>query len=70
MGPSWRAEVQVKTIAIQSNSHHLAAVQQMWRQDSSTLGFFPQGAFADYAAKGGDRRRPQQCVHIAQRSVC
>ena len=43
----------MKTIAIRSNPHHLDAVQQLWRQDSSTLGFFPQGAFADYAAKGG-----------------
>ena len=43
----------MKTIAVQPNSHHLATVQQLWRQDSSTLGFFPQGAFADYAAKGG-----------------
>lgn len=38
---------------IDKGSEHLAAVNRLWRAESATLGFFPQGAFEEYATKGG-----------------
>ena len=34
---------------IDEHSPHLDAVRSLWRVNSDTLGFFPDGAFADYA---------------------
>ena len=38
-------------LEIDEKSPHLAAIQRLWRDNSATLGFFPEGAFIDYAAK-------------------
>lgn len=38
-------------IAIDEKSPHLEAVQTLWRSNSATLGFLPEGAFLDYASK-------------------
>lgn len=35
--------------AIDETSPHFASVKKLWRSHSDTLGFFPEGAFADYA---------------------
>jgi len=37
---------------IVGDSPVLSAVKALWRAHSDTLGFFPEGAFADYAARG------------------
>jgi predicted GNAT family acetyltransferase/predicted nucleic acid-binding protein len=37
--------------AIDNSSEYLGTVMQLWRKNSSTLGFFPEGAFKDYASK-------------------
>jgi GNAT superfamily N-acetyltransferase/predicted nucleic acid-binding protein len=43
----------IRTATVSPDAPELAAIKELWRQDSATLGFFPQGAFADYAEKGG-----------------
>lgn len=43
----------IRTATVSPRAPELAAVKELWRQESATLGFFPQGAFADYAEKGG-----------------
>lgn len=35
--------------AIDDKSPHLAAVKELWKANCTTLGFFPDGAFLDYA---------------------
>src|SRR5579862_5571743 len=43
----------VRTETVPTHAPELAAIRELWRQNSATLGFFPQGAFEDYAAEGG-----------------
>lgn len=38
-------------ISIDHNSKYLKCVMDLWRPNASTLGFFPDGAFKEYAAK-------------------
>lgn len=45
-------------------SPHLGEVKALWRTNSATLGFFPDGAFADYA------RRRQILVALDPRDRC
>ncbi|WP_158542338.1 GNAT family N-acetyltransferase [Lujinxingia litoralis] len=40
------------TIEIPPNSQPLTAVKRLWRMNSATLGFFPDGAFNEYAKRG------------------
>lgn len=42
---------------IDDKSPYLAAVKALWRANASTLGFFPDGAFLDYASK--------RCITVA-----
>jgi predicted nucleic acid-binding protein len=44
------SKVNIKVIS-PNNSSDMNAVIKMWRKHSDTLGFFPEGAFHDYAAK-------------------
>lgn len=44
-----RSDDQIKIVAINEESLHLSSVKALWRQSSKTLGFFPSGAFDDYA---------------------
>src|ERR1043165_4432912 len=37
---------------IKSDQELLRQVRELWRSNSSTLGFFPEGAFSEYAEKG------------------
>lgn len=39
----------MRVIAVDEESPHLEAVKVLWRANSSTLGFLPEGAFVDYA---------------------
>ena len=39
-------------IAIDDRSPHLEVVKKLWRVNSDTLGFLPDGAFDDYAGSG------------------
>lgn len=41
----------MEILQINEQSPHISAVRELWRANSSTLGFFPEGAFADYAAR-------------------
>lgn len=41
----------VNIIVVDSTSPHLPAVKALWRANSDTLGFFPDGAFNEHAAK-------------------
>lgn len=41
----------MRVFEINETSPYLPAVLQLWRSNKSTLGFFPEGAFVDYAAK-------------------
>jgi ribosomal protein S18 acetylase RimI-like enzyme len=41
----------MKIFSINSNSKYLSEVKKLWRTNSATLGFFPDGAFFDYADK-------------------
>jgi ribosomal protein S18 acetylase RimI-like enzyme/predicted nucleic acid-binding protein len=43
----------IRTATVAPNAPELVAIKELWRQNSATLGFFPQGAFTDYAEKGG-----------------
>lgn len=43
-------EASVSSIALDDS--RIADVQRLWREHSDTLGFFPQGAFHEYALKG------------------
>ena len=43
----------IRTATVPAQAPELAAIRELWRQDSATLGFFPQGAFANYAEEGG-----------------
>ncbi|MCF6354804.1 MAG: hypothetical protein L3J26_06830 [Candidatus Polarisedimenticolaceae bacterium] len=45
------SKVNIKTISPKNSSSCLNAVIQMWRKHSDILGFFPEGAFHEYAAK-------------------
>lgn len=36
---------------IDDKSPHLEAVKTLWRANSATLGFLPEGAFVDYASQ-------------------
>lgn len=38
-------------VAIDDRSPHLQAVKALWRANSATLGFLPEGAFVDYASQ-------------------
>ena len=38
-------------IEVIDQNRHLETVKSLWRENSKTLGFFPDGAFADYAEK-------------------
>ena len=38
-------------ISIDHNSKYLKCVMDLWRPNASTLGFFPEGAFKEYATK-------------------
>lgn len=40
-----------KIISIDHNSKYLKSVMDLWRPNASTLGFFPEGAFKEYATK-------------------
>lgn len=40
-------------VTIDDTSPYLADVKSLWRANASTLGFFPDGAFRDYACKRG-----------------
>jgi len=42
----------VKTIQVYQHTPHLKKVIELWRAHSDTLGFFPDGAFDEYAGKG------------------
>ncbi|MBN2499537.1 MAG: GNAT family N-acetyltransferase [Anaerolineales bacterium] len=42
-----------KIIRISKNSKELNEIIDLWRKNSKTLGFFPEGAFNEYAANGG-----------------
>jgi predicted nucleic acid-binding protein/GNAT superfamily N-acetyltransferase len=41
----------VRIEVINKAADHLDTVKALWRENSQTLGFFPEGAFEDYAAK-------------------
>lgn len=41
----------LKITSINHNSEHLKSVMDLWRLNASTLGFFPEGAFKEYAEK-------------------
>ncbi len=41
----------MRTEFVADGSPELETVTKLWRQDSATLGFFPDGAFAEYAQK-------------------
>lgn len=45
-----QCDAQVRIIA--DGSPELEAVKKLWRKHSSTLGFFPEGAFSEYAQRG------------------
>jgi GNAT superfamily N-acetyltransferase/predicted nucleic acid-binding protein len=38
-------------IEVINGNRHLTAIKSLWRENSQTLGFFPEGAFEDHAAK-------------------
>lgn len=42
----------MRIIVVQPASEELDAVRALWRANSTTLGFFPDGAFAEHAAQG------------------
>jgi ribosomal protein S18 acetylase RimI-like enzyme len=42
----------VRILQISDRSHQLAEVRHLWRSNSATLGFFPDGAFEEYARRG------------------
>lgn len=42
----------MRTIVVQPSSRELDEVRALWRANSATLGFFPEGAFAQHAAQG------------------
>lgn len=44
-----RTHDHIKILAIDERSPHLSSVKALWRINSKTLGFFPNGAFQDYA---------------------
>ena len=39
-------------IPINRDSPYLKYVKDLWRKNSQTLGFFPEGAFNEHAARG------------------
>ena len=41
----------MQVVAIDENSPHLETVKNLWRANSATLGFLPEGAFIDYASQ-------------------
>lgn len=41
----------MKVIPIDQNSPYLSDVKKLWRINSSTLGFFPDGAFIEYSSR-------------------
>ncbi|MBI4320055.1 MAG: GNAT family N-acetyltransferase [Chloroflexi bacterium] len=43
----------VKIVAIDSGSPYLNDVKALWRANKATLGYFPDGAFVDYASMRG-----------------
>jgi len=45
------SKINVTTISPSVSRDHLDAVIQIWRKHSDTLGFFPEGAFHEHAAK-------------------
>lgn len=48
----------MKVDRIDENSEYLPSVIELWRRNSNTLGFFPEGAFQEHAAK--------QCILVAR----
>jgi len=57
-------EFKIRIEYIDVQSPHLGEVKALWRANSATLGFFPDGAFADYA------RRHQILVALDPRDRC
>lgn len=53
MGGALTKTVTLKVDALPPNSPYVGAVRKLWRANSATLGFFPDGAFAEYAMKSG-----------------
>ncbi|OPY17079.1 MAG: hypothetical protein A4E74_01522 [Syntrophus sp. PtaB.Bin075] len=51
----------MKVIQIDETYTHLDAIKNLWRINSRTLGFFPEGAFNDHAAK--------RCILVAESST-
>jgi GNAT superfamily N-acetyltransferase/predicted nucleic acid-binding protein len=41
----------ITVLSIDQRSPHLTAVSQLWHKNKVTLGFFPEGAFVDHAAR-------------------
>lgn len=41
----------IKIFSIDESSPHLSSVKSLWRANSATLGFFPDGAFNEHAKK-------------------
>lgn len=41
----------ISILAIDRTSSHFPAIKALWRAHAGTLGFFPEGAFSEYAAK-------------------
>lgn len=51
--PEVRASLSdVSVCEVEADSPLLNRVETLWRANSSTLGFFPDGAFSDYASRG------------------
>jgi len=46
------AEHQTRLLVVADHSPELNAVNNLWRKNSATLGFFPDGAFSEYAQRG------------------
>jgi GNAT superfamily N-acetyltransferase len=47
-----RESLQIEIQSIKTNSKFLSSVKSLWRDNSATLGYFPDGAFLDYAHRG------------------
>jgi hypothetical protein len=41
----------VRVVEVRPGTELLAKIQELWRRHSDTLGFFPEGAFDEYARK-------------------
>lgn len=45
------APIMVRVVEVQPGTELLTKIQELWRRHSDTLGFFPEGAFDEYARK-------------------